>query len=108
MKKEYLAQKMASAETENGFQGVDRDGSGHLISRSTSSNNSLWGFSLDGDSLITDSIAENNTSLGLLLDPNTGYRGMLGGGNNGGNLNAQVSGGVRIGLNFCGGDTICP
>ncbi len=92
----------------NGLQGVDLDGTGHLISRSTSVSNLLWGFSVDGDSMVIDSTAENNTAFGLVLGTNTGYRGNMVSGNNGGNLNAQIAGGVDLGLNLCGGDAICP
>lgn len=28
--------------------------------------------------------------------------------NNGGNANPQLSGGVQMGTNICGGDTVCP
>jgi hypothetical protein len=28
--------------------------------------------------------------------------------NNGGNTNPQVQGGIEIGINICGGDTVCP
>jgi hypothetical protein len=94
----------------NGFQGIDLDGGGHLVSRCTSVSNSLWGFSLDGDSMIVDSVAENNTAFGFVLDPEVGYRGNLVSNNNGGNANSQIFGGdgVDLGGNICGGDAICP
>lgn len=93
----------------NGFQGVDLDGGGHLVSRCTSVSNGLWGFSLDGDSMVVDSVAENNEAFGLVLDPEVGYRGNLVSNNNGGNANAQISGtGVDLGGNLCGGDATCP
>lgn len=93
----------------NGFQGVDLDGSGHLVSRCTSVSNSLWGFSVDGDSMIIDSVAENNDAYGFALDPGVGYRGSLVSNNNGGNANAQIiGGGVDLGGNLCGGDAVCP
>lgn len=91
-----------------GFQGVDLDGDGHLVSRCTSNGNALWGFSLDGDSLIVDSVAQGNTLFGLVLDPETGFRGNLVSGNNGGSMNSQVSGGFNIGDNLCGTDPSCP
>jgi hypothetical protein len=90
------------------WQGVDLDGGGHLVSRCTSVSNNLWGFSVEGDSMIIDSVAENNSSVGLALDSNTGYRGNMVGNNNGGNANAQISGGVDLGGNLCGGDATCP
>lgn len=95
--------------TGNGFQGVDLDGGGHLVSRCTSVSNDLWGFSVEGDSMIVDSVAENNASYGLVIDAEVGYRGNVVSNNNGGNASAQIVGtGVDLGGNVCGGDATCP
>lgn len=92
----------------NGFQGVDMDGGGHLISRCTSVNNDLWGFSMQADGIIIDSVAENNAQFGLQLEGGA-YRNTVVSNNNGGNANAQITGaGVDLGGNLCGGDAICP
>ena len=93
----------------NGFQGVDLDGGGHLVSGSSSVSNGLWGFSVEGDSMIIDSVAENNVGPGLSLASETGYRNTVVSNNNGGNANAQFDGpGVDLGGNLCGGDAVCP
>jgi hypothetical protein len=93
----------------NGFQGVDLDGGGHLVSGSSSVGNGLWGFSVEGNSMIIDSVAENNVGPGLSLDSETGYRNTVVSNNNGGNANAQFIGtGVDLGGNLCGGNAICP
>jgi hypothetical protein len=42
----------------------------------------------------------------LVVD--TGYGNNVLTGNNGGNANPQVFGGIEIGTNVCGTDTICP
>jgi len=90
------------------WQGVDLDGGGHLVSRCTSTGSNLWAFSVDGDSMVVDSVAENNALFGMVLASEAGYRGNTVGNNNDGNANTQVSGGVDLGDNLCGGDATCP
>ena len=46
--------------------------------------------------------------VGLAADSLTGYKDNQFNSNNGGNTNPQVSGGIEIGTNVCGGDTTCP
>jgi len=50
------------------------------------------------------------TSFGLALGVGSGYGGNVLTDNNGpvGNNNAQVTGGLQIGTNVCGTDTVCP
>jgi len=65
------------------------------------------GKAFDG-SLVTNSVARGNTSLGLVLVGGSGYRSNVLTGNNGGDANAQVSGGFQLGSNVCGTDLVCP
>ena len=44
----------------------------------------------------------------ILFDATSAYKDNYFDGNNGGNENPQVSGGIEIGTNICGGDTTCP
>jgi hypothetical protein len=60
------------------------------------------------DGRVVNSIARGNTSFALVLVGGSGYSGNVFNGNNGGNVNAQASGGFQLGTNICGGDTVCP
>jgi hypothetical protein len=93
---------------QNGVIGIDTDGPGALVRGCTANENGLWGISVVESSLVLDSVAISNTSFGLQLHATAGYGSNLLGNNNGGNANAQVSGGIQLGTNVCGTDTVCP
>jgi len=57
---------------------------------------------------VINSIIRGNPSSGLTLVGGSGYRSCVLTGNNGGDANAQVSGGFQLGTNVCGTDTTCP
>ena len=61
-----------------------------------------------GGSLVRDNTASRNTGLGLNLGLLTGYVNNVLQNNAGSNDGAQVSGGVELGTNVCGVDTLCP
>lgn len=66
------------------------------------------GILVGGPGVVTDNVVSNASEWGLELDPSVGYAGNVLHGNNGGNVNPQVSSGVEIGTNLCGGATTCP
>jgi hypothetical protein len=58
---------------------------------------------------VINNVVRDSRSFALLDSSGaTGYSGNQFENNNGGNANPQVSGGIEIGTNVCGGDTICP
>lgn len=91
----------------NAIFGVDLQGGGNLIDGCTAINN-VVGLSASDGSLVVNSVARSNSSFGMSLGLNAGYRSCVLTGNNGGNANAQVSNGIQLGSNICGTDTVCP
>lgn len=67
------------------------------------------GISAAGASTVSGNSITGNQGLGLALSPTSGFYGNTISGNNGivGNP-PQTSGGIQLGLNLCGTDTICP
>jgi hypothetical protein len=55
-----------------------------------------------------DNSATGNVGFGMRMDAIWGYAGNVLTDNNGGNANPQLTGGVSMGTNLCGGDTVCP
>lgn len=77
--------------TKNGQAGIHAEDSGDFVK-----------------AVISDNLATENGSEGLVLDPSVGYRSNVMRLNNGGDTNPQVSGGLEIGPNVCATDTTCP
>lgn len=91
----------------NVFSGIDLQGQGNIIDGCTVLNNAS-GMRVFEGSLVINSVARGNTSFGLSLVGGSGYRSNVLTGNNGGDANAQVSGGFQLGSNVCGTDLTCP
>jgi hypothetical protein len=92
----------------NTIDGIDLQGEGNTIDGCTSLNNGADGMRAFDGSLVINSVARGNGSVGLVLIGPGGYRSNVFTGNNGGNANAQVSGGLELGPNVCGLDLVCP
>ncbi len=100
-----------SVATENGAFGIQSIGS--VVVNSVAQENFDIGISGVRGSVIIDSRAAKNTGYGLVLGSSGSfegpgaYKGCNLQDNNGGNANAQVSGGIQIGINLCGA-ALCP
>ncbi len=113
----------------NGFYGIGVGGGaadGCVLSGNVASDNSVRGIGAQACTVIRNvannngvgieatnatvigNTANGNTSEGLSAVGATGYGGNQFDDNNGGNTNAQVTGGIEIDTNVCGGDTTCP
>jgi len=58
---------------------------------------------------VIGNVVRDTCGVGLLdTSGSTGYSNNQFENNNGGNENPQVSGGIEMGINICGGDTTCP
>ena len=91
----------------NVTMGIDLQGEGNIIDGCTVLLNGAGMRAFEG-SLVINSVARGNTSFGLTLIGGAGYRSNVLTGNNGGDANAQVSGGFQLGSNVCGTDLTCP
>jgi hypothetical protein len=91
----------------NVIAGIDLQGEGNIIDGCTALNNGSGMRVFDG-SLVINSVARGNASFGLSLIGGSGYRSNVLTGNNGGDANPQVSGGLQLGPNVCGTDLVCP
>jgi len=89
-----------------GVIGIDLQGVGGVIEGCTTLDGNTGMRVFDGR--VVNSMARGNTSFALVLVGGSGYGGNVFNGNNGGNVNAQASGGFQLGTNICGGDTTCP
>ena len=82
-----------------------------VVSGNTVYGNENWGILAYG-SLVTGNMVSANVGFGAILANGSsnpsGYSNNVFVGNNGGNANPQVSGGVEMGTNMCGGNTTCP
>ena len=87
--------------------GIDLQGQGNIVDGCTVLGNNI-GIRVFEGSLVINSIARGNTIWGLALVGGSGYRSNVFTSNNGGDANAQVSGGLQLGTNVCGTDTTCP
>jgi hypothetical protein len=92
----------------NAIDGIDLEGQGNTIDGCTSLNNGGSGMRAFEGSLVINSVARGNGSVGLFMAGPVGYRSNVFTGNNGGDANAQVSGGLQLGPNVCGVDLVCP
>jgi hypothetical protein len=91
----------------NAIFGIDLEGVGGVIDGCTTLDNNTGMRVVDG-SRVVNSISRGNTSYGLFLSGGSGYGSNVLSGNNGGNINPQVSGGFQLGTNICGAGTTCP
>lgn len=66
------------------------------------------GIVAGGSGLVLQNTVSGNGGLGLSLGSETGYGQNVVNSNNGSPLNPQVSGGIQVGVNICGGETSCP
>jgi hypothetical protein len=98
----------------NGGDGINLNvgggGDGALIERNLIRRNGGIGVFGSGVTLLGNSVFEND-GYGFYLSNGNGI-GAYGtnhlDANNGGNGNPQVVGGDQLGVNVCGGDTVCP
>lgn len=81
--------------------------SGAIIKDSRSIFNRGAGIQTGAISILSGNAIGTNLSLGLILSPNSRYTDNVIDNNNGGNGNAQVSGGTSAGINTCG-SAACP
>lgn len=94
---------------ENLRDGIRVTGSRCIIIGNVATDNDRYGISTGTDCSLIQNNASRNLSHGMTLAAGTGYAQNIINANNGGNSNPQVSnGGIQIGTNICGGDTICP
>lgn len=87
--------------------GIDLEGNGGLIEGCTVIDSNT-GMRVVDDSRVLNTVAHGNSSFALVVSGPSGYAGNVFNVNNGGNANPQVSGGIQLGTNICGGDTVCP
>jgi hypothetical protein len=113
----------------NGGAGIDSLGTGDLISDNTLwfnsgtgifaggacvvRNNAVTNSASDGISaangcLVISNTVRDSVGFGLRLDENAGYRDNVLTNNKGEGDNPQVQGGISLGSNVCGSDTVCP
>jgi hypothetical protein len=113
----------------NGFFGIGVGGGssgGCVMSGNVASNNPVRGISAEDCTVVRNvangngvgiqatnatvigNVANGNSSEGLVAIGPTGYGSNQFDDNNGGNANPQVTGGIEIDTNVCGGDTTCP
>lgn len=92
----------ASNNGDRGIAGVNA-----TVVNNTANENGAAGI-LAQSSTVLENTAIGNGGVGLDLDGFSGYASNVLNENNGGNANPPVEGGIEIGTNVCGGDTICP
>lgn len=66
------------------------------------------GSGINGSGAMFDNLVESNAGFGLALGAFSAYARNVVNNNNGSNANPQVSGGINLGQNMCGGDKVCP
>jgi hypothetical protein len=88
--------------------GADLEGPGDLVDRCTVIGNGNTGVRVSDGSIVTNTLIRGHPSFGLAVTGLAGYGSCVLTGNNGGDANPQVSGGLQIGTNVCGSDTVCP
>jgi hypothetical protein len=92
----------------NTIFGMDLEGQGNLVDGCTAIGPSSDGIRVFDGSLVINSVVRGSSSFGLVLAGSSGYRSNVLTGNNGSDAAAQVSGGLQLGTNVCGSDTVCP
>lgn len=117
-----------NAANENGLDGII-GAADCVISGNTASGNAQRGISVNTDATLVGNTVNDNAGIGIEIrggalrgntvidngsfgldgEPEVGYGENVFEGNNGGNANAQVTGGgIEIGTNLCGTNTTCP
>lgn len=92
--------------TQNGEDGI-LAGDNCFVQGNTVHGNGRYGIALGGSSTVLQNTITGNSDFGILMGSNTGYgQNVLA--NNKTVSGPQVSGGLQIGTNVCGSDTICP
>jgi hypothetical protein len=91
----------------NDFRGI-MVGARSTVEGSRANSNGLVGIQVGTDGTVLSNAASSNGAQGLSAGSGSGYGSNVFNLNNGGNASPQVSGGIEIGTNVCGGDTICP
>lgn len=80
---------------------------GALVTGNTVTYNAFVGIGISGDGgLIERNSVVGNSGVGISASATTGFGGNVLTGNNSGGL--QTSGGIQLGANVCGNDTVCP
>ncbi len=92
---------------DNGDDGINA-GSGSTVTGNTAVDNGDFGISASSGSTVTGNTANDNRRRGLFLGVSSGFGNNVLTENNGGNANPQVDGGIEIGTNVCGTNTIYP
>ena len=77
-----------------------------VVNNNVNINRSIGISAGDGSRVIGNTV-KNNLGVGMALADNVGYVHNAVTGNNGGNANPQVTGGIQMGGNICG-STLCP
>ncbi len=95
-----------SVASQNGEDGI-QTGDSCLLSGNTTINNGRYGIVAGSNSTLLQSTITDNGNFGLLLGSHSGYaQNVIA--DNGTISGPQVSGGLQIGTNVCGSDTVCP
>ena len=97
----------------NGINGIRLESQGGLVDGCSAHENGNAGINVQGGgSLVQNSVARANVTYGIIgggfgAGAGSGYRANVLTGNNGGDANPQVHGGVNLGQNQCG-LVVCP
>ncbi|HVN84179.1 MAG TPA: right-handed parallel beta-helix repeat-containing protein [Candidatus Binatia bacterium] len=92
----------------NQSNGIELAGNDTVVSNVATENGGN-GISQDGDNgVMLQNSAAQNAGFGLQLGMRTGYALNVVNDNNGDDSQPQVSGGIEVGTNVCGGDKVCP
>jgi hypothetical protein len=83
-------------------------GQGTTITANISMVNFGHGVATSAGSTIKGNTARGNSGFGLSMSSNVGFGHNTITNNNGGDVNPQTTGGIQIGVNVCGLNTICP
>jgi parallel beta-helix repeat protein len=122
----FVTDSTASNNTASGNGGTGIDANGGMATNNTANGNGLNGIEALGGTA-TNNTADGNSASGIVADTATnnaanrngtyglafsgaggGYANNVLNDNNGGNTHSQVLGGIEMGTNICGGDTLCP
>lgn len=95
-----------SVANQNGWEGIFA-GDDCLIEGNTVQRNGSYGISVGGSSTLLHNTISGNGDFGVLAGSRTGYAGNVISDNKVVS-GPQVSGGLQMGTNVCGSDTVCP
>lgn len=85
-----------------------RGGGACIVKENAVSSSGGHGIRAFNGCLVSDNSVRDSGGFELFLDPGVGYKGNVLTTSPGGNTGSDVSGGIEIGTNVCGNDTICP